>query len=116
MLALLAMIVIAGAAGMNAQAQIPAPALGTLALAQAPSDAGSSSGSQSTSQSTTQSTTQSSAPSSGSTEVRHESTTTSTFAVSPLWVAVGILALVALIALIVAASRKESGSSTTIVK
>ena len=65
LLTLLSMIAIAGAAGMSAQAQVPAPAgllsVGTLALAPAaPSGADSSSGSQSSS---TQSSTQSSAPS-----------------------------------------------------
>jgi beta-lactamase regulating signal transducer with metallopeptidase domain len=118
-LTLCSMIAIAGAAGMSAQAQVPAPAgflaVGTLALAQAPSAGDSSSGSQSSTQSS-QSTTQSSAPSGTTTESRHESTTTSTLGVSPLWIAVGVIALVALIALIVAASRRDSGSSTTVVK
>ena len=113
-LAFLAMIVIAGAAGMSAQAQVPAPAgfltVGTLALAQAPAD--SSSGSQST----TQSTSQSSTPSSDSTVTRHESSTTTTWPVSPLWIVIGVIALVALIALIVASSRRGSGSTTTVVK
>src|ERR1700676_2217640 len=113
-LAFLAMIVIAGAAGRSAQAQVPAPAgfltVGTLALAQAPAD--SSSGSQST----TQSTSQSSTPSSDSTVTRHESSTTTTWPVSPLWIVIGVIALVALIALIVASSRRGSGSTTTVVK
>jgi|SRR5579864_4218982 len=112
--AILCMIVIAGAAGMSAQAQVPAQAgfltAGTLALAQAPSD--SSSGSQST----TQSSSQSGTPSSDSTVTRHESSTTTAWPVSPLWIAIGVIALVALIALIVAASRRESSSSTTVVK
>lgn len=116
LLALLSMITIAGAADMSAQAETPATAgyltVGTLALAQAPSAADSSSGSQSS----TQSSTQSSAPSGGTAESRHESTTTTTWPVSPLWIAVGAIALVALIALIVAASRRDSGSSTTVVK
>jgi beta-lactamase regulating signal transducer with metallopeptidase domain len=113
-LAFLSMIVIAGAAGMSAQAQVPAPAgflaAGTLALAQAPAD--SSSGSQSATQSTTQSTT----PSSDSTTTRHASSTTTAWPVSPLWIVIGVIALVALIALIVASSRRDSGNSTTVVK
>lgn len=119
-LAFLSMIVIAGAAGVSAQAQVPAPAgfltVGTLALAQAPSAPDSSSGSQSSGSQSSTSTTQSSTPSSDSTVTRHASSTTTTWPVSPLWIAIGVIALVALIALIVASSRKDSGSSTTIVK
>ena len=117
LLTLFSMIAIAGAAGVSAQAQVPAPAgllsIGTLALAQAPSAGDSSSGSQSSS---TQSSTQSSAPSGAATESRHESSTTTTMPVSPLWIAVGVVALVALIALIVSASRRDTGSTTTVVK
>jgi len=124
-LAILSMIVVAGAAGMSAQAQVPAPAgfltAGTLALAQAPSDSSSgsqSSGGQSSTSSGQSSTssTQSTTPSSDSTVTRHTSSTTSTWPISPLWIAIGVIALVALIALIVASSRKDSGTSTTIVK
>ena len=117
-LAFLSMIVIAGAAGMSAQAQVPAPAgfltVGTLALAQAPSD--SSSGSQSSGSQSSTSSTQSTTPSSDTAVTRHSSSTTTTWPVSPLWIAIGVIALVALIALIVASSRKDTGSSTTVVK
>jgi cobalamin biosynthesis Mg chelatase CobN len=122
LLAFLFMIAIAGATGMSAQAQDPAPAgwltagtLGTLAMAQAPS-AADSSGSQSSGSQSSTSSTQSSSPSSDATTTRHESTTTTSWPVSPLWIAIGAIALVALIALIVASSRKDSGSTTTVVK
>jgi beta-lactamase regulating signal transducer with metallopeptidase domain len=118
-LAIFSMIVVAGVAGMRAQAQVPAPVsfltAGTLALAQAPSD--SSSGSQTSGGQSSTSSTQSTTPSSDTAVTRHSSSTTSTWPVSPIWIVIGVIALVALIALVVASSRKDSGSSsTTIVK
>jgi hypothetical protein len=49
-------------------------------------------------------------------EVTVENQSDGGWPVSPLWLAIGGVALVALIALVVAASRGSSGPATTIVK
>jgi lysylphosphatidylglycerol synthetase-like protein (DUF2156 family) len=104
LLALLLTLALASVAPMSAWAQAPAGVLGVVAVAaHAQATADQSSSTQSSTQSGTQSGTQ--------TEVRHESTTS--WPVSPLWLAVGGIAVVALIALIVAGSRRDT---TTVVK